>query len=83
MLTAPVTTTVNWTNGFDKRGQPIRNPDKDATPGGSLVSPTLDGALNWPPPSFDPDTGLFYVPTNEAYSEFLPFEPDIESNTRA
>jgi alcohol dehydrogenase (cytochrome c) len=79
LLTAPITTTVNWTKGFDKRGQPTRNPEKDATPGGSLVSPTLDGALNWPPPSFDPETGLFYVPTNEAYSEFYLSEPDLRA----
>lgn len=79
LLTAPITTTVNWTKGFDKRGQPSRNPEKDATPGGSLVSPTLDGALNWPPPSFDPETGLFYVPTNEAYSEFYLSEPDLRA----
>jgi alcohol dehydrogenase (cytochrome c) len=79
LLTAPVTTTVNWTTGLDKRGQPVRNPEKDATPGGSLVSPTLDGALNWPPPSFDPQTGLFYVPTNEAYSEFYLVEPDLRA----
>ena len=28
---------------------------------GALVSPNQGGAANWPPPSFSPDTGLFYV----------------------
>jgi alcohol dehydrogenase (cytochrome c) len=35
---------------------------------GTLVSPDTNGATNWPPPSFSPDTGLFYVGTRQAYS---------------
>jgi outer membrane protein assembly factor BamB len=35
---------------------------------GTLVSPDTNGATNWPPPSFSPDTGLFYVGTQQAYS---------------
>ena len=34
------------------------NPDKDASVPGTLVSPDTNGATNWPPPSFNPDTGL-------------------------
>jgi alcohol dehydrogenase (cytochrome c) len=76
LLTAPLTTTVNWTTGLDKKGQPIRNPEKDATIGGSLVSPNSDGVVNWQPPSYSPQTGLFYVPTSEPYSVFYRTEAD-------
>ena len=54
---------LNWTKGINAKGQPIGNPAKDASVPGTLVSPDTDGATNWPPPSFSPDTGLFYVGT--------------------
>jgi alcohol dehydrogenase (cytochrome c) len=76
LLTAPLVPTVNWNNGFDKRGEPIRNPEKDASPGGSLVSPNSDGVVNWQPPSYDPQTGYFYVPTSEPFSVFYRTEPN-------
>jgi alcohol dehydrogenase (cytochrome c) len=53
----------NWAKGLDEKGRPIRNPDKDATVGGSLVSGDV---TNYPPPSFAPETGLFYVPENNS-----------------
>jgi alcohol dehydrogenase (cytochrome c) len=34
------------------------------------------GAANWPPPSFSPQTGLFYVPTTETYAMYYLTEPD-------
>ena len=34
------------------------------------------GAANWPPPSFSPDTGLFYVPTADTYAMYYLTEPD-------
>jgi alcohol dehydrogenase (cytochrome c) len=55
---------VNWMNGFDPKGRPIRVPGKvpvgsggDGTP----IMPTVLGGTNWYPPSFSPKTGLFYV----------------------
>jgi alcohol dehydrogenase (cytochrome c) len=43
---------------LDARGQVRRNPMKDATVPGSLVNSDV---LNFPPPAFSPQTGLFYV----------------------
>jgi len=43
---------------LDARGQVRRNPMKDATVPGSLVNSDV---LNFPPPTFSPQTGLFYV----------------------
>ena len=37
---------------------------------GSLVSPPADGTINWEPPAYSPDTGLFYVAEGNAYAIF-------------
>ena len=58
---------------LDARGQVKRNPNKDATVAGSLVNTDV---LNFPPPTFSPETGLFYVhETNSLHIEYL-LEPD-------
>jgi len=76
ILTAPLIDSINWTKGLNKRGQPIPNPEKEANVPGTLVSPTTDGATNWPPPSFNPDTGLFYVGTTRGFSIFYLTDTD-------
>ena len=76
LLTSKFSVAANWAKGINEKGQPVRNPEKDSTVPGSLVSPNNGGATNWPPPSYSPDTGLFYVPTNEAYSEYYLTETD-------
>jgi len=68
--------TMNWSLGLDAKGQPIPNPKKEPTPDGVMVSPPTSGATNWPPPSFSPKTGLFYVNTNEAFSLFYLTDDD-------
>jgi alcohol dehydrogenase (cytochrome c) len=52
---------VNWLAGFDKKGRPIRAPDKVPTVEGTQIYPGSEGATNWYSPSFSPRTGLFYV----------------------
>jgi alcohol dehydrogenase (cytochrome c) len=76
LLTTPFLDTMNWATGLNEKGQPIRDPKKDASVGGSLVSMTTAGAVNWQPPSFSPDTGLFYVPVSATYAEFYLTEMD-------
>jgi len=68
ILTTRFADAANWTKEINEKGQPIRNPLKDAVVPGTLVSPDTNGATNWPPPSFSPDTGLFYVGTREGFS---------------
>jgi alcohol dehydrogenase (cytochrome c) len=41
-----------------------------------LVWPSSGSATNWPPPSFSPQTGLFYVGTNEGYGLFYLSDTD-------
>jgi alcohol dehydrogenase (cytochrome c) len=76
LTTAPFIETLNWAKGIDEKGQPIGNPAKDATIDGVLVSPASGGATNWPSPSFDPETGLMYVSTEQTYSMFYLTDTD-------
>jgi alcohol dehydrogenase (cytochrome c) len=52
---------VNWMNGFDEKGRPMRVAGKVPTAEGSIVTPTVLGGTNWYPPSYSPSTGLFYI----------------------
>jgi alcohol dehydrogenase (cytochrome c) len=69
---------INWTRGVDSKGQPVRNPDKDPKPDGTLSMPAAAGATNWAPPSFDPQTGLFYVSGTESYSMLYQTDTDAK-----
>ena len=59
---------INWSSGVNAKGSPIPIPEKEPQTDGTLVNPASGGASNWPPPSFSPDTGLFYVDSTESYS---------------
>jgi alcohol dehydrogenase (cytochrome c) len=65
LVTSKFGTATNWALGLDKNGAPKRNPEKDATVPGSLITGSM---TNWPPPAYSPDTGLFYVPENNSYT---------------
>lgn len=76
ILTTPYIETLNWSRGVSAKGQPVPNPDKEPRIDGVLVSPSSNGATNWPAPSFSPDTGLFYVGTSSSYSIFYLTDDD-------
>ena len=67
---------TNWAKGYDAKGQPIPNPAKDPQIDGALVSPNQGGATNWPPPSFSPQTGLFYVSAGAGLQRVLHLRPE-------
>lgn len=67
LVSKPFTGTANWSKGIDERGQPIPDPDKEPKPDGSMVDVPINGATNWPPPSYSPRTNLFYVNASEGY----------------
>jgi len=76
LLTSKFSPTANWATGLDAKGRPIRDPKKDFDIAGSIVSPVNAGATNWMPPSFNPQTGFFYVTTEDAYSMYYLTETD-------
>ena len=67
LVTSKFVESPNWDKGVDEHGQPIPNPDKDSQLGGSLISPNNGGASNWTPPTYDPQTELFYQNTAQGY----------------
>jgi alcohol dehydrogenase (cytochrome c) len=58
---------------LNKRGEVQRNPHKDAQIAGTLVN---NDVLNFPPPTFSPDTGLFYVHEVNSIGITYLLEPD-------
>jgi len=64
LISAKPYTTITWAKGIDmKTGRPIENPSaryKDGAPSVQIPGPI--GAHNWQPMSFDPQTGLVYIP---------------------
>jgi alcohol dehydrogenase (cytochrome c) len=67
LLSTQYLPSANWSLGFKESGEPIPDPKKEPQIGGALVSPHNGGATNWAPPSYSPQTGLFYVNTVEGY----------------
>jgi alcohol dehydrogenase (cytochrome c) len=59
---------VNWMNGFDEKGRPMRVTGKVPSAEGTLIYPGNQGGTNWYSPSYSPHTGLFYIPTWADYS---------------
>jgi acido-empty-quinoprotein group A len=69
LVTAPFIDQT-WAKGIDSRGRPVAKPESAPSPDGALVEPGSDGASNWMAPSFDPQTGLFYVTARRIFSIF-------------
>ena len=69
LITAPFID-LNWSKGVNAKGQPIPDPAKEPKVDGTLVIPASSGATNWPPPSFNPDTGLFYFSATPSYAVY-------------
>ena len=76
LVTSKYGSATNWVKHLDEKGRPMRNPDKDPSVGGSIVSPSAGGTINWEPPAFSPDTGLFYVGEDNIYSIFYLLDTD-------
>ena len=76
IVSRPYLETMNWSKGVDANGTPIPDEGKEPQIAGVLVSPPSGGSTNWPPPSYDPDTKLFYVSTTANYSTFYLTDTD-------
>ena len=71
---------VNWAKGIDpETGRPIVNTEAryDHTSGAVTVFPSNGGAHNWSPMSYNPATGLVYIPTSPNSSRTFLVEPDF------
>lgn len=57
---SPFVQKLNWANSIDATGRPVlsgRLPSEK----GTYICPGINGATNWFSPSYNPDSGLFYV----------------------
>ncbi|PWU06141.1 MAG: PQQ-dependent dehydrogenase, methanol/ethanol family [Terriglobia bacterium] len=60
---------VTWAKGIDqKTGRPMVNPEANYGAESISISPSAGGAHNWSPMSFNPATGLVYIPTTTGSS---------------
>jgi len=67
---APFVEKLNWAKGIDASGRPVlsgRIPSAE----GTQICPSIDGATNWFSPSYNPDSGFFYVMALESCSVFF------------
>jgi len=68
LISAQPFATVTWAKGIDlKTGRPIMNPAARYSENGKAWtgSPSPHGAHSWMPMSYDPKTGLVYIPVQE------------------
>jgi alcohol dehydrogenase (cytochrome c) len=74
---------VNWMNGFDEKGRPMRVPGKVPSADGTVIYPGNAGGTSWYSPSFSPRTGLFYIPTwSGYYSKYFKEEQEYVEGMR-
>jgi len=66
----PFVQKLNWAKGVEQSGRPILT-GRVPTPEGTYICPGIDGATNWFSPSYNPQTGLFYVVAFESCNLFF------------
>ncbi|GLR18469.1 PQQ-dependent dehydrogenase, methanol/ethanol family [Portibacter lacus] len=67
LLSADPYVYVNWASHVDmKTGKPVETGKGDYSKSPKLIFPSSQGGHNWNPMAFNPNTGLVYIPTNEA-----------------
>jgi PQQ-dependent dehydrogenase (methanol/ethanol family) len=66
LISAEKIVPISWATGVDRKtGRPIENPASRYKEGMAFVKPSPLGAHNWQPMSYDPETGLVYLPAQD------------------
>lgn len=72
LISAEKFATVTWAKSIDiKTGRPVEEPGARYTKKMAVVFPASTGAHNWQPMTFDPQTGLVYIPAMDAAGIFV------------
>ncbi len=72
---------LNWAKGIDASGRPVFS-GRIPTESGTEICPSIEGATNWFSPSYNPDTGFFYVMALESCNIFFAHsEPFTQGET--
>lgn len=77
---------VNWASGYDKETwRPIENPASRFYKTGEpfLALPSALGAHNWHPMSYNPTTGLVYIPAQSVAAAYVPPTSLLEKERKA
>ncbi|MCU1338108.1 MAG: qbdA [Bryobacterales bacterium] len=90
LLSADPWVTVTWASGINmKTGRPTVNPEARYKTDAISITPGPGGGHVWPPWSFNPTTGLVYIPstigggyTFQANPDFVPLPTDIGTSGR-
>jgi quinohemoprotein ethanol dehydrogenase len=70
---------VNWAKGLDEAtGKPIVNPEAFYGKDSISITPGPGGAHNWSPMSYNPNTGLVYVPSTVSGNFTFAVDPKFE-----
>ena len=84
LISAKPFAVVNWAKGIDmKTGKPIEDPDARYKDKMSIVMPREAGAHNWQPMTFNPQTGLVYIPSADGSAIFVSQGKDFVFRPRA
>jgi alcohol dehydrogenase (cytochrome c) len=71
-----------WADGLDEKGRPIMRPEAAPTPEGTKVYPGVQGGTNWYSPSYNPQTGLFYLSVWEYADYYHKGDPTYAKGNR-
>jgi len=72
LISAQKFATVTWAKGIDpKTGKPIEDADARYRNKMAVIYPQETGAHNWQPMTFDPQTGLVYIPAMDGAAIFV------------
>ncbi|MFK8021931.1 MAG: PQQ-binding-like beta-propeller repeat protein, partial [Pseudomonadales bacterium] len=81
LISAEQYTEVSWAERIDMHtGRPIETEDARLFDGVKQVLPSMGGGHNWPPMSYNPNTGLVYIPMTRFPSAYLEPTDAIDMN---
>jgi alcohol dehydrogenase (cytochrome c) len=79
LLAKPFVKKLTWATEIGSDGRPVRNPNQEPTFKGNKICPTIEGATNWFSPSFNPNTGLYYIQALEKCGIFTKTDKEWEA----
>ena len=71
-----------WADGLDEKGRPIMRPEAAPSVEGTKVYPGVQGGTNWYSPSYNPQTGLFYLSVWEYADHYHKGDPTYAKGNR-
>ena len=81
LLAEPFIEKLNWASGIDDNGRPVLLDLPVTESGETYVCPSLRGGANWYSTSYNPITGLYYVPTLEQCNLYTKTEQQWQSGS--